>query len=297
MTEQPSVETARNLGLERAVNARDLGGYLTQDGRRVRSGVALRSDALNRLSERDLEVLAGSGLRRVIDLRSMEEVREAGPDVIPGLPVAEVRSAEFSADSVTVEPEGPDGITLHHVPVYATDFDIYVSLRDALAGRDAERQREVLGDGKAARMMEGLYRWFVTSPLGRERFAEVLRLVAAPDGPPVLFHCSAGKDRTGWAAALILTALGVDRETVFTDYLLTNERSGAIIKTIVESFRSQGLMKDPSLMLPIFHAERPYLEAAFEELENGWGTFEKFWQEGLGLDDTVLAGLRHNLLD
>ncbi|AUG78369.1 hypothetical protein CFP65_3579 [Kitasatospora sp. MMS16-BH015] len=295
MPEQPPI--ARTLGLRGAVNARDLGGYRTRDGRTVRHGVALRADALNRLSEEDLAVLAGSGLRRVIDLRSREEVREAGPDRIPGLPVAAVDAAEDSAETVTVEPTEPGGMTLHHVPVYATDFDIYVALRDALAGRDAERQREVLGDGKAAGMMEGLYRWFVTAEVGRQRFAEVVRLLAMPDGPPALFHCSAGKDRTGWAAAVMLTALGVDRETVFEDYLLTNERSGKIIAAIVESFGSQGLMKDPSLMLPIFHAERRYLEAAFEEVERGWGTFEKFWQDGLGLDDTVLEGLRANLLE
>ncbi|MFJ9519464.1 tyrosine-protein phosphatase [Kitasatospora sp. NPDC101801] len=295
MTQQ-STEIARSLGLSGAANARDLGGYRTTDGAVLRHGVALRADALNRLTAEDGALLVAAGVRRVVDLRSTDEVREAGPDLIPGLPTADLVELARSTEPVTVEPVGVDGPTLHHLPVFAADFDIYVALRDALADRDADKQFALLGDGKAAGMMTGLYRWFVTDPVARDRFATVLRLLAAPDGPPVLFHCSAGKDRTGWVAALTLTALGVDRDTVFEDYLLTNTRSAALIAHIVESFGTQGLMKDPTLLLPVFRAERAYLEAAFEEVATGWTSFEHFWQAGLGLDDSVLAGLRANLL-
>ncbi|WP_395295322.1 tyrosine-protein phosphatase [Kitasatospora hibisci] len=287
---------ARSLGLRGAVNARDLGGYRTADGRVLKHGVALRSDGLNRLTEEDLGLLAAIGLRQVVDLRSLDEVREAGPDRVPGLPVAAIAAAELSSEPITVAPASGDGMTLHHLPVFAADFDIYVALRDALADRSPEKQRALLGDGKAAAMMVGLYRWFVTDAVARERFAAVLRLLAAPDGPPLIFHCSAGKDRTGWTAAVLLTALGVDRETVFADYLLTNERSAAIVEHVVDSFGTRGLMQEPELLLPVFRAERRYLEAAFEEVAAGWATFEDFWQDGLGLDDEVLAGLRANLL-
>ncbi len=301
MTEQPTTAAAelaaRSLGLRGAVNARDLGGYRTADGRALRAGVALRSDGLNRLDGPDLELLAGLGLRNIVDLRSLDEVREAGPDRVPGLPVAEISAAELSATPVSVERTTPDGITLHHLPVFAADFDIYVALRDALADRDPVKQQELLGDGRAAAMMTGLYRWFVTDAVARERFATVLRLLAAPDGAPLLFHCTAGKDRTGWTAALLLTALGVRRETVFEDYLLTNVRSGALIEQIVDSFGTRGLMRDPSLLLPLFRADAGYLEAAFAEVAAGWESFDEFWQTGLGLDDTVLAGLRKNLLE
>ena len=146
-------------------------------------------------------------------------------------------------------------------------------------------------------MMTGLYRWFVTDPVARERFAALLRLLADPDGVPLLFHCSAGKDRTGWAAALVLTALGVDRETVLADYLLTNERSAVVVERVLEDFGSRGLMREPELLLPVFRADRGYLDAAFAEVEAGWAGFDAFWREGLGLDEEVLAGLRANLLD
>ncbi|MFJ9946529.1 tyrosine-protein phosphatase [Kitasatospora sp. NPDC091207] len=291
-----AAQQARSLGLGGAVNARDLGGYRTADGRVLRHGVALRSDGLNRLTDQDLDLLAALGLRQVVDLRSLDEVREAGPDRVRGLPVAAIAAAELSAAPITVERTAPDGVTLHHLPVFAADFDIYVALRDALADRSPEKQRALLGDGRAAAMMTGLYQWFVTDRVARERFATVLRLLAAPDGAPLLFHCSAGKDRTGWTAALLLTALGVDRETVFADYLLTNERSAEIVENIVDSFGTRGLMQEPQLLLPVFRAERRYLEAAFEEVAAGWTDFGAFWQDGLGLDDAVLAGLRANLL-
>ncbi|MEV6208711.1 tyrosine-protein phosphatase [Kitasatospora sp. NPDC051914] len=292
---QPT-ETARSLGLRGAVNARDLGGYRTADGRTVRPGAALRADALNRLTEDDLQALADHGLRQIVDLRSLDEVREAGPDRVPGLPTAEISAAELSATPVTVERTAADGITLHHLPVFARDFDIYVALRNALADRDADKQRALLGHGKAEAMMVGLYRWFVTDAVARDRFATVIRLLAEPDGTPLLFHCSAGKDRTGWTAALVLTALGVDRDTVYEDYLLTNERTAAIVEHVVDSFGTRGLMEEPALLLPVFRADRGYLDAAFEEVAAGWPTFQDFWRDGLGLDGAVLDGLRANLL-
>ncbi|MFD9128905.1 tyrosine-protein phosphatase [Kitasatospora sp. NPDC059571] len=293
---QPT-ETARSLGLEGAVNARDLGGYRTSEGRVLRPGAALRADALNRLTDADLAALADHGIRQIVDLRSLAEVREAGPDRVPGLPTADISEAEYSATPVTVERTAPDGITLHHLPVFAEHFDIYVALRNALADRDAGKQRALLGGGKAEAMMVGLYRWFVTDEVARDRFSTVIRLLAEPAGTPLLFHCSAGKDRTGWTAALVLTALGVDRATVYEDYLLTNERSAAIIEHVVGSFGTRGLMQEPELLLPVFRADRRYLDAAFEEVAAGWPSFEDFWRDGLGLEDGVLDGLRANLLD
>ncbi|MFG3225219.1 tyrosine-protein phosphatase [Kitasatospora sp. NPDC048194] len=263
----------RSLGLRGALNARDLGGYRTADGRAVRGGAVLRSDGLNHLTADDLGPLGALGLRRVVDLRSAEEVREAGPDRLP------------------------EGVILHHAPLWAVDFDIHLTLRTALADRSARKQRALLGDGRAAAMMTGLYRWFVTDAGARESFAALLRLLAAPDGVPLLFHCSAGKDRTGWAAALVLTALGVDRETVLADYLLTNERSAPAVARVLEELGSRGLMREPELLLPVFRADRGYLDAAFAEVEAGWSGFDAFWREGLGLDDEVSDGLRANLLD
>jgi protein-tyrosine phosphatase len=258
-----------------AANARDLGGYRTHDGRTVRRGVALRGDALNRLTDGDLEVLAGLGLRTVVDLRGLNEVAENGADRLPD-----------------------DGsVRLVHLPVYSPEHDIYITLRDVLAGQDAVAQHSLLGDGGARRLMADMYAWFVTDPAMRALFAEAVRMLAAADSTPLLFHCTAGKDRTGWTAAVVLTALGVDRETVYRDYLLTNDRSAALIQRIIERFRTRAVLAEPTLMLPIVTVEADYLDAAFAAVADGWTSFEAFLTEGLGLDRATLDALRRNLLE
>ena len=141
-----------------------------------------------------------------------------------------------------------------------------------------------------------MYRWFVTDPVIRSRFAETVRLLADPAGTSVLFHCTAGKDRTGWVAAIVLTALGVDRDTVYADYLLTNERSAATVERIMAAFTRHKMLEDPTLMLPVIRAEAAYLDASFAAVEEGWTDFESFLTDGLDLDPGELAALRANLL-
>ncbi len=284
---------ARSLGLSGAANARDLGGYRTVDGRTVRAGVALRGDALHRLTEEDLAVVAELGIRQVVDLRGLNEVRENGSDRLPGLDPAEIARVELS-DGVTSIGSGP--IRVVHLPVYSPEHDIYVDLRDALSSQDPAAQHALLGDGGGERIMSEMYRWFVTDPVIRSRFAETVRLLAEPDGTPLLFHCTAGKDRTGWVAAIVLTALGVDRDTVYQDYLLTNERSASTVKRVMDMFTQRRVLQDPSLMVPLIRAQAAYLDAAFAAVAEGWADFGDFLAEGLGLDAGTLAALRRNLL-
>lgn len=275
MTSQQALDDqpiGRSLALRGAANARDLGGYRTSDGRTVRSGLVLRSEALGRLDEGDRAAVAALGLRRVIDLRGLDEVALHGADLLP------------------------DGVELRRLPVYAADRDIYVALREALAGRDAAAQAALLGNGGATRLMTGMYAWFVTDEAIRGHFAEVLRSLAEPDGVPLLIHCTAGKDRTGWAAALLLSALGVPRDVVYRDYLLTNERSAATTAAIMQAFAAGGAVADPALMLPLLRAEAGYLDAAFTAVESGWPDLETFLEDGLGLDGDTRGRLRENLL-
>ena len=190
---------ARSLGLHGAANARDLGGHRTADGRTVRTGAALRGDALHRLSDADLETLTALGIRQVVDLRGLNEVRENGSDRLPGLDPEQVAAVELT-DGATSIAAGP--VRLVHLPVYSPEHDVYVALREVLSVQDAAAQHALLGDGGGERLMSEMYRWFVTDPVIRSRFAQTVRLLADPDGTPLLFHCTAGKDRTGWAQAV-----------------------------------------------------------------------------------------------
>ncbi|MBA3490160.1 MAG: tyrosine-protein phosphatase, partial [Longispora sp.] len=119
-----------------------------------------------------------------------------------------------------------------------------------------------------------------------------LATLTEPGGGSVLFHCTAGKDRTGWLAAVTLLALGVDREVVYADYLLTNAAiagSGRMLTT----FREKGLVRDIGLFVPLIEARIEYLESALDEVERGYGDIDTFVSTGLGVD---LQALRANLL-
>lgn len=158
----------RQIPLQGAVNVRDLGGYPTYDGSRVRYGLAYRGDHLAKLTDADLTTLAGLGLRSVVDLRIPLEVGYDGADRLPAgaLPV----------------------------PRPVTDNGLFGQLLTAIGSRDPVRQEEMLGDGRAAAFMREVYRTFVTDPANRAAFAATLRDLADPAGGRCC--CTAPRART-----------------------------------------------------------------------------------------------------
>jgi protein-tyrosine phosphatase len=261
------------LGLERATNARDLGGHRTVDGRRVRRGLVYRADALSRLSDADLVRLGALGLACVVDFRHQVEITSGGADLLPATPPGRQVS----------------------LPLFDPEHDVFLTVSAVFTGRtgSAGLDRFVDGGGEAA--MRDIYRWFVSSPMGREGFASTLRLIAEPGGLPLLFHCTAGKDRTGWASAVLLTALGVDRATVTADYLRTNELMQP--ENTARLLTQRGRVPDAGRILPLLEARTEYLDAAFDEAGHRYGSFDGYLREGLGLDDAVLDRLREILLE
>jgi protein-tyrosine phosphatase len=263
------------LGLSNAPNARDLGGHVTRDGRRVRTGVLFRADALHRLSDADLEVAAGLKLACVIDFRSPDEVALAGADRLPD--------------------PAPRRVELPIV-----DLDLFALMNNALTGGPSDGTaldflREDAPDGGAPALMANLYRRFVSGDGPRAAFARALRLVASPTELPLLFHCTVGKDRTGWLAAVVLTALGVERDAILADYLRTNERSGEFVDFVVAIL--DGRVTDPRVVVPLMEARSAYLEAGFTEADRVYGGMDGYLRAGLGADDDLLASLRTHLLE
>ncbi|MFB8274794.1 tyrosine-protein phosphatase [Nocardia colli] len=124
---------------------------------------------------------------------------------------------------------------------------------------------------------DSLYRAFITAPGANQAFASVLHDIINTDGA-VLFHCTAGKDRTGWTAAVLLTLLGVDRDTVNQDYLLSNQYRNA----------------NPND--PINGVQQPWLDAAFDQANQTYGSFDNYVRDGLKLTDADLAALKTKLL-
>ena len=255
----------RRLPLDGAHNFRDLGGYETQDGRRLRWGVLYRSDALADLSDDDLAYLGRLGLRRVVDFRSPLE-RERDADRLPESPDLEVSLRPISGDAL--DPS---------------------ELQDRLLSGDAS-------GAELASLLIDANRAFVTD--FSDVYSAFLRELADAQRLPLLFHCTAGKDRAGFAAAVALLAVGVSRETVMSDYLLTNGYSAEHTQRMLRIIHWASFFRsDPDSVRPLFEARPEYLQAAFDTIDAEYGSVDAYLREGLAVDAALRARLRANLLE
>ncbi|OKK08426.1 protein tyrosine phosphatase [Streptomyces sp. CB03234] len=260
----------RHIPLQGAVNVRDLGGHRTYDGETVRHGLVYRADGLSRLTDADLVTLSGLRLTKVIDFRIPLEVQYDGPDRLP------------------------DGLVPVSRPV--TDNGLYARLRTAIGSADPVRQEELLGGGRAAAFMREVYRTFVTSADNRARFGATLRDIASAGRAPLLYHCTAGKDRTGWTSWLLLTALGVPERTAVADYLASNTFRAAYDAQLRAYLKQAGLMQNPDLLIPLQEVRTEYLDAALAAVSEAYGNLYRYLTAGLGLEHRTLAALRAQLV-
>jgi len=238
---------AANPGaLEGARNFRDIGGYTNIEGRTIRSGLVYRSNRLSALTDADVQRLADLNVTLVVDLRNfMERSREK--DRLPA-------TARYQrADVASVE--------------YGLKFrrNATVTLWEAIeAGilNGTDNFGQTIGYP------------FMVSFVGAERaFGDLVRAVANNDTGATVYHCASGKDRTGWATAILLSILQVPMETIEADFLLSNERLGR-----------------PDAV------ELGWLRLAFTEVNKIWGSMESYVRNGLGVDDATVVKLRNKLL-
>jgi protein-tyrosine phosphatase len=260
---------SRHVALDGAVNVRDIGGYRSTCGLEVLRGRLFRGDSLSQLSDADVARLDGLGLRTVIDFRTPGEILLSGSDRLPY------------------------GVEFASLPVTGGDLGAVYEL---IAGGDHERQRRELGDGQAASLMVEINRGFVADARQREAFGTALRLVCAPGRLPLLYHCSSGKDRAGWMTAIVLTALGVPRELVLRDYLLSNDFHRTGYQKLRLDLIKTGIVADPELLRPIMEQSATYLGAAFEEADRRYRSFGRFLTRGLDVGDAAVGELRRGLL-
>ncbi|GAA1086115.1 MULTISPECIES: tyrosine-protein phosphatase [Kitasatospora] len=248
-------------------NLRDLGGIALPGGR-VRPGLAFRSGGLDRLDLTCDPAFAALGVRTVVDLRTERE-RTARPDRVPG-------GAHLLVADVMADPAGTG-----------------TAARLALAFADPALANREFRGGRAARALAADYRSFVTAESARQSYRQLLTALAHRDGGPVLFHCTAGKDRTGWGAALVLLLLGADDRTVTDEYLSVGVAVQAAFAPVIAEFTAAG--GDPEIADAVFGAHPAYLEAARQAVEDGWGDVESYARAGLGIKDETLGHLRERL--
>ena len=259
----------RHVALDGAVNVRDIGGYRSAHGLEVTRGRLFRGDSLSQLTSADVERIDRLGLRTVIDFRTPGEVLLGGDDRLPY------------------------GVESAHLPVSGGDLG---ALYELVASGDHERQRRELGDGRAASFMAEMNRGFVTDAREREAFGAALRLICAPGRLPLLYHCTGGKDRSGWMTAIVLTALGVPRELVLRDYLLSNDLHRTGYQKLRFDLVKTGIVADPELLRPVLEQSATYLGAAFEAADRSYGSFGRFLTYGLEVSQAMLTELRRALL-
>jgi protein-tyrosine phosphatase len=261
---------SRLVVLGGAVNVRDIGGYRSTYETSVVRRRLFRGDALHQLSEADLHVLTGLGLRTVIDFRTLGEILLSGADRLPS------------------------GMTPVNLPVTGGDL---ATVYEIVASGDHELQRRELGEGRAASLMVEINRGFVADPRQREAFGTALRLLCTPGALPALYHCSGGRDRAGWLTAIVLTILGVPRELVLRDYLLSNDFHRTGYQKLRFDLLKTGIIADPDILRPVLEQSPTYLDAAFDEADRRYGSFEAFVTHGLGAGETALADLRRAMLN
>ncbi|MEV0323778.1 tyrosine-protein phosphatase [Streptomyces sp. NPDC050658] len=253
-----------------AVNVRDLGGHRTDKGKRVRTGQVFRADSLGKLTAADVKKLRSLDVRTVVDFRVRFEVERDGADRLP------------------------EGLDTTARPV--NDLGLYSKTAQAIGSKDPAKQKKMFGDGKAERLMENIYRSFVTDADSRRQFAATLRDLSRQKQTPLLFHCSSGKDRTGWVGYLLLRSVGVPAEAAEQDYLLSNDLRAKADRKTRQGLRAGGYMKDPDLLVPLQEVRADYLDAALDQVKRDYGSLDGYLTEGLGLDRATLAGLRAQLV-
>jgi protein-tyrosine phosphatase len=261
--------TSRVLPLEGGRNFRDLGGYETEDGRLVKWGRLFRSGAMARLTPSDYSYLSAFGIRVVCDFRSKAERADE-----PTRWLADPAPRFMAWDGTFQEDESP--------------------LIAALRADDASQ--EMVRDAMAE-----LYRHIPY--VFADRYREVFEVLESGEAP-LAFHCSAGKDRAGVAAALLLTALGVPRETIIEDYAMSDKVvdymaliDAADPQRVSESSIAYLLQLPRELLAPILWSDPIYIVTMFDELEKNHGSAMAFIHDELGFTKEAVTSLRDQCLE
>jgi len=268
----------RVLNIPGAVNFRDLGGYQTKDGRYVKWGKVFRSAQLDRLTEQGIAQLEALSIKAVVDLRFSEESARR-PTIKAAVPEAEMLSwhDEMQDDSE------------------ARSSAMKRSWRDSLETNDPAQVREAMRINYPQKLYshQAIYKKMIS------------RLVEGQT--PLVFHCAAGKDRTGVAAALILSLLGVSRPQIVEDYLLTQNEikhlmdswiaGGATGSDEYEDFQQRLIQQPRELIQPVFDADEEYIETLLDYVDTQYQGFENYALQNLNIGIGDIERLKLNLLE
>lgn len=253
-------------------NLRELGGYPTTDGRTIKRGVLYRCGHMDELSQEQVETYQALNLRTIIDLRRDDEVTD------------------------------------RPTPQFGEEKNIHISVSDP-ENTFSEAAARVNEPNAAQLILAGAatyYSEIITKNI--HRYVPVMELIFSPDSLPVLFHCTAGKDRTGFVAAAVLKFLDVSDEIVFEDYLLTNEVLGERANERVALWRErlaakhgfeESEVEEESLnaLRTLMLTHYDMINATFTAVTETFGTWHNLRREAFGITDEALEAFRENVLE
>lgn len=243
------------LSFENLRNTRDLGGMTTTAGRKIRSGRLLRSGHLADATQRDIVALADM-IDTVVDFRTPQEIAEKPDPAIEQVRFYHIPILDSLKAGVTREEESDE---------YAIEKLI----------QDTE---------KAKRYMCGIYVDFVSSECAVARYEKFVRLLLEEHPKAVLWHCTAGKDRAGFASVIVQELLGVDKAAIREDYLKTNDYLARDVAELMNLFRTMSGEENPEAeqaMKYLFGAQEEFLDALYDKVDALYGGFDGFIADGL----------------
>ena len=246
------------FGIEKKRNLRDLGGYKTQNGKHVKKGYFFRSSRLMDFDQAELKILNSLNIKKIYDLRSKEEVKDSPDPTLKG--------AEYIHSSAAAR---VDGTEVNFSPAALIAENVYSK------ECNDEFTHKVYGNLPFSYAYKRMFEDIVAGNV------------------PILFHCSAGKDRTGIAAILILLALGVDEETAMYDYMLTNEYRKEYIERFKKDFPLTKLDGELAGMLLAYEGVT-YANAAYslKRIKEKYASYDEYFEKEYNLDKDALQRLR-----
>lgn len=252
------------LDIKNGRNFRELGGYKTKDGKTIKKHKLIRTANLATLSKQDLQFLQDYGVKYIVDFRSKEEV-EKEPDRVP-------IGASYDFD-----------------PVFSEDLtDSSKGINEILSEKEE--------DPKAGyNHMFLAYDDMIKSESAQKAYRNFFDFLLANDeeGKSVIFHCTAGKDRTGFAALLALSALGVPMETIKQDYLFTNEATKDFVQDFLQKAKAEGANETNLSILHDLQTVYPqYIDHIIDTLNKNYGGVENYLSDMMKLTDDEISRLR-----
>lgn len=238
-------------------NFRDIGGYETQSGRKIKKNLMFRSGEISRLSKEDHQAFEYDfGIQTIFDFRGEDE---------------KLKSPNDSFDRVKT-----------------VDLDI---CKDS-NGNSASMEDLIRGKTDPDTYMKSLYRDFIFTDSSRKGYRTFLEHISELE-TPFIFHCFAGKDRTGFGAALILSILGVSKSNIYHDYLLTNRlRQKANDRLLGEMKKTGANNEELEMVRTMMEVKPDYLDVSFNEIEENYGDIHHFIKDGLDVTKDVVDKIK-----